>query len=185
MGKPEETYRMILDAAASTLVRLPGASLQDIAKAAGVGRATIHRYFRKRDDLIKELAQISLQDTSSVIEGVLAEEVSAAEKLRKLAATLLPMANRYQFLSFVWEMLDDPEIYRMYNRQMSCLHDLIDACKAEGHISPAVSTRWIASAFDSLIYAAWLSLEYGEIARNDASDLVVNTLINGVAPAQG
>jgi AcrR family transcriptional regulator len=181
LGKPEETYRMILDAAASTLVRLPGASLQDIAKAAGVGRATIHRYFRKRDDLIWELAKISLKDTSEAIENVLAEEGSAADKFRKLASVLLPMANRYQFLTYVWEMLDDPEIYRTYNRQMTSVHDLIDACKAEGHISPTVSTRWIASAFDSLIYAAWLSLEYGEIARNDASDLVVNTLLDGVA----
>lgn len=180
MGKPEETYRLILDAAASTLVRLPGASLQDIAEAAGVGRATVHRYFRKRDDLIKELAQISLRDTSEAIEQVTDQEGSAIDKLRRLIEVLMPMANRYQYLSYVWSMLDDPEIYRVYNRQVSAMHDLIDACKSESEISSAMSTRWIASAFDSLIYSAWLSLEYGEIARKDACDLVFNTLVNGV-----
>ena len=183
MGKPEETYRTIINAAASTLVRMPGASLQDIAEAAGVGRATLHRYFRKRDDLIKELAQIALTDTADAISSVMAEEGTASEKLKSLTAVLIPMANRYQYLSYVWSMLDDPEIYRAYNRQMGCMHDMIDACKAEGAIAATVSTRWIASAFDSLIYAAWLSLEYGEIARNDATDLVFNTLINGVSPA--
>lgn len=180
MGKPEETYRLILDAAASTLVRLPGASLQDIAEAAGVGRATIHRYFRKRDDLIKELAQISLRDTSQAIETVTAQEGKAIDKLRRLIEVLMPMANRYQFLSYVWSMLDDPEISRIYNRQTSAMYDLIDACKAEQEISVAISTRWIASVFDSLIYAAWLSQEYGEITRNDSCNMVFNTLIEGV-----
>ncbi len=172
---------MILDAAASTLVRLPGASLQDIAEAAGVGRATIHRYFRKREDLLKELAQISLKDTSEAIETTIAQDGKAIDKLRNLVEVLMPMANRYQYLSYVWSMLDDPEIYRVYNRQTTAMYDLVDACKAEGAISASVSTRWVTSAFDSLVYSAWLSQEYGEIARNDATDLVFNTLIHGVA----
>jgi len=171
---------MILDAAASTLVRMPGASLQDIAKAAGVGRATLHRYFRKRDDLIKELAQIALEDTAEAIEQVLSEQGLALDRLKKLVAMLLPMANRYHFLSYVWSMMDDVETSRLYNRQTSAMQDLIDACKAEGSISTNVSTRWVSAVFDSLLYTAWISLEYGEIARNDACDLVVNSLLNGV-----
>lgn len=180
VGKPEETHRMILDAAASTLVRMPGASLQDIAEAAGVGRATLHRYFRKREDLIKDLATTSLEDTADAIELALKASGPAIDRLKQLVVTLLPMANRYQFLSYVWSMMDDIHISRLYNRQSTAMQDLVDACKAEGSVASGVSSRWITSVFDSLLYTAWLSLEYGEIARNDAADLVINTLLDGV-----
>lgn len=180
MGKPEQTYRIILDAAASTLIRMPGASLQDIAKAAGVGRATLHRYFRKREDLTRELAQNALEETAVAIERVLAEGGPALDRLKSLVVILLPMANRYHFLSYVWSMMDDVEISRLYNRQIAAMQDLIEACKAEGTISNDVSTRWVSSVFDSLLYTAWISLESGEIARNDACDLVMGSFLDGV-----
>jgi TetR/AcrR family transcriptional regulator, mexCD-oprJ operon repressor len=48
---------VLLDGAASLLAANPGASMQDLARALGVGRATLHRHFSTRDELIGEIAR--------------------------------------------------------------------------------------------------------------------------------
>ncbi|HEX4245606.1 MAG TPA: TetR family transcriptional regulator, partial [Acidimicrobiales bacterium] len=54
----------ILDAAALVLSdKGDTASMEDVAAAAGVGRATIYRYFPSRDDLLSALTELAIDDT--------------------------------------------------------------------------------------------------------------------------
>ncbi|MFI6310264.1 TetR/AcrR family transcriptional regulator [Nocardia fusca] len=59
-GDVEEARGQILDAAQSTFLRFGVAktTMDDVAKAAGVSRPTIYRYFRDRDTLIAELIRM-------------------------------------------------------------------------------------------------------------------------------
>ena len=47
----------IIDAAIDTLARNPGASLSEIASRAGVGRASLHRHFSSRGDLVAAITR--------------------------------------------------------------------------------------------------------------------------------
>jgi serine phosphatase RsbU (regulator of sigma subunit) len=61
----------ILDAAERLLERSPSATLADIAAAAGVARSTLHRRFRRRDDLLAALRHRPQDTTSDRPTGVL------------------------------------------------------------------------------------------------------------------
>ncbi|MET8430425.1 helix-turn-helix domain-containing protein [Nocardia sp. NPDC004860] len=59
-GDVEEARSQILEAAEATFLHygVDKTTMDDIAKAAGVSRPTIYRYFRDRDTLIAELIQL-------------------------------------------------------------------------------------------------------------------------------
>lgn len=59
-GNVDEARGQLLDAAQETLLRYGVAktTMEDIARAAGVSRPTIYRYFRDRDDLVTEIIRM-------------------------------------------------------------------------------------------------------------------------------
>ena len=54
--RSEKSRRAILDAASGILARDRSASMSAIATATGIGRATLHRHFPTRNDLISAIA---------------------------------------------------------------------------------------------------------------------------------
>ncbi len=172
----------ILDAAAKLLVEDPGASLVQIAKTAGVGRATLHRLFANRDALLRDLALEALAACDAACEGIEERASSASEALRAVIEAILPLGDRFHIVLMSEGVFADPDVAAVYERQMREMDELIDAVKQEGGIDLALPTRWIVSVLDALIYTAWTSMQAGDIARNDAPALVYRTFLRGAAP---
>ena len=49
-------------------------------------------------------------------------------------------------------------------------------------VAPELSNAWVIAAMDSLIWAAWVTVEQGYLARREAPGLVVRSLFQGVVP---
>ncbi|MGI9504413.1 MAG: TetR/AcrR family transcriptional regulator [Geminicoccaceae bacterium] len=58
----------IIEAAFQLFGRDPSASLADIAERAGVGRATLHRHFKGRDDLMVVLAHTAMRELDEAVD---------------------------------------------------------------------------------------------------------------------
>lgn len=172
----------LLDAAAATLAENPSASLSEIARRAGVGRATLHRHFASRDALIAALTREALARIDAVTAPIDAQAESAGEALWLVLDAVVPLGDRYHFLSRQTDATSDPEVAEITARQTAELAALIDAVKAEGGIAPEVPTGWAVVALDSLIYAAWSAVEDGSIAPRDAASLVHRTFLQGLGP---
>lgn len=169
----------ILKAAADILARNPGASFTELAPAIGISRATLYRHFAQREELIRALAMYALHEYDKKMNLIDKQNLPPLEKLKALLGALLPMGEQFHFLSKEWEAIDDPEIADIYNRQSDGLVRLIQAAKDDGSIAQDTPTAWIVQALEALIYAAWESVEAGDIARNDAPSLVYRTLMEG------
>ena len=66
-------YQQILDAAAELFAErgFEGASIQDIAQKAGVGKGTVYLYFKTKDDLIRQVYEYCYEmDIRACMEGV-------------------------------------------------------------------------------------------------------------------
>ena len=174
----------ILLAAATTLARDPGASLQEIATEAGVGRATIHRYFAKREDLLRELALSCIREIDELTAPIGELDLTASEALLKVLEVVVPLGNRYRVLGSEGSLINDPEASRGYQRHLEELSELVDQLKIEGAVAPDVPTTWVVSAIESLIYAAWSSAADGYIAEREAAQLVYRTVIAGLGVPQ-
>lgn len=175
----------LLDAAADLLSRNPGAALTEIAERAGVGRATLHRHFPAREDLISALARDALQRLDQATAQLSPERLTARDFLFRMLEAVLPLGDRVRFLANEPAAFADPAIKAVYDRQLEELGELVEWLKAEGEIAVEVPTAWAVAVIDGQIYAAWTAVQDGSIARRDAPGLLFRTLLRGLGPAGG
>jgi len=169
----------IIEAAFDVFSRNRSAALSEVADRAGVGRATLHRHFASRDDLIRTLALVALDEMDKATEAACDHADSYSDALRLSLEALIPLGDRYGFLAFE-PIEDDPDISTAYECQMNETRDTVEEAKREGAFDKAVPTDWIVEAFDHLLYAAWESVKAGKATHAQAADLAWRTLTNGL-----
>jgi len=176
--KPRDS---ILAAAFEVYSDRPTASLADVAERAGVGRATLHRYFPGRADLMRALAKIALAELETAVEAATQDATSHEEGLRKALFAIVPLATRQWFLSFEG-VETDPEIAAGYATSRDALRQSVEAAKAEGVFATDVPTVWIVEVFDTLVFGAWSLVRAGEATPKHAAALAWRTLRTGLGP---
>lgn len=179
-SRSERVRGQILEAAIGVLVADPGASMQAVADAAGVSRATLHRHFTGRQDLVREIALDALAECEAAVVAARLEEGSVAESITRLVEGLVPIGERFQFLLYEAQLAGDPEFAAADARVLRPVGELIERGKRDGTFRPEVPAAWIGDALGALIYAAWESVRDGKIARRDAPGLVTATLLTGL-----
>jgi len=92
------TPAAILDTAAHLLAERRDASMNDIAAAAGVGRATLYRYFPTREALVQALADEALAEVGSRLADAGLDTAPFPEALQRLCRAVLAVGDRYVVL---------------------------------------------------------------------------------------
>lgn len=181
-SKPS-TKESLIDAAIRVFSARPTASLSDVAESAGVKRVTLHRLIGSRDDLLKEIAFRSLEEMDRAATSAAESEKSAVGKLRAMVAALVPIADRCHFLwqhPGIWESESIAKEIKKYDAE---LYELIEMAKLEGGIAVDIPNAWVAASMDAIIYTALTTARSGDIAVNDAAELAVRTLFQGIEPS--
>ena len=176
MARPVEYMRAdaarnvhrIVAVAARLLGDDPGAGMADVAAAAEVSRATVYRHFPTREALIAaihaqafELAQQTLQDAAL-------DQGSATDALRRLIPAWLALVERY---AFVERPEPDPERKHVLKAPLLALFE-----RGEFR-TPA---EWSVRAFGALLLAGAKAVNDGALTRDEAADLIFNTLTEGL-----
>ena len=174
-----DTRDAIIEAAFEVYSKNPKASLGDVAKRAGVGRATLHRHFPGRSELMRALAKIALCELDEAVEQATAHAQSYAEGFRLSLFAIVPLANRQWFLANE-EQDADPETVSAYRASRKELYDDVEKAKVEGVFDVHVPTAWIVEAYENLTYAAWSLVRSGEATPNQAAELAWRTLSSGM-----
>jgi AcrR family transcriptional regulator len=87
----ERRYREVLDAAASVFAEkgYAGASTRDIAERLGVRQASLYYYFPSKEAALGAICELGVKDFISTLQAIIAESISAADKLRAAIANHL------------------------------------------------------------------------------------------------
>ena len=168
----------ILDAAIDVLGRNPGASLLEVAARAGVGRASLHRHFPARDDLVAAVTRRCMDETEAATAAAVQDAGSARDTLSRVLKAVIPLGDRYHFLASLSSA--DAELHARYEAELEWLTGLIDSLKKEGVIAPDVPLTWAAANIDAQIWIAWSEVAAGRLAAADAADLAFHTLLEGL-----
>ncbi len=173
----------ILEAAFVLFSRDASASLAEVAAQAGVGRATLHRHFSSRDDLIRTLALVAIDEMDEAVESACANAQSATEVLRLSLAALIPLGDRHGFIT-QHPIENDAEIAEQFRQADDATREMVEAAKTEGLFDASVSSDWITHVYNALLYAGWESVKQGETTAQQAADLAWRSLTTGLGAAK-
>lgn len=181
----EPTRAAVLRAAAAVLAVDSGASLAQIAAAAGVGRTTVHRAFPTRADLLTALAVDAVGHVRAAIDAARLEDGPATEVLERVAAQVLPLADQVRFLDAGPEVWDLPELRDAWWSISSALDALVRRGQREGDLRADVPAEVVVEAFTGMLWGIWSGIRDGRVAPATATRHLVALALGGAATTGG
>lgn len=176
----------ILAAAQRHLNVDPRASMAVLAAAAGVGRATLHRHFASREELLHELGTRSIDRWEQSLDAADAAGAAGSGDAERLLECLGDLLGRYLADSddFGFALTDsyltsaDDLVLRsdaLVEREV----ELFTAAQAAGVLRADVTPRWLTHATYGLLVAAREAVREGDVPRRDLDALVLSTFLTG------
>lgn len=170
--------RAILEAAAHLLADDPDASMQQVAAAAGVHRATLYRHFPAREDLLLAIHRLALEEGLRAIEAARPDEGNAADALVRVIGAIAAVGDRYRMTIGTRDFAE--ELGELRERSGALLIGLAERGRAEGSLRRDIDARWIIVATYYLLVGALGEVALGEMAPEDVAGRISSVLLDGV-----
>lgn len=174
----EAEDKRILVSLAVALVNQPRASLQDLARAIGISKATLYRYCRTRQALIDRLATHSGRVVSEVIAAAHLDSTPPLEALRKLIAGHLENRELTVFLMHYWK--DATTAAGMDVEWDKALDAFFLRGQQAGVFRIDISAPALTEIFVNVLIGLSDAERRGRIARVGLAELIENALLNGI-----
>jgi AcrR family transcriptional regulator len=172
----------ILEAAATVLAAEgERASMLDVAAAAGMGRATVYRYFPSRQALLDALAEVALQRAGEQLAAAGLDRVSAVEGVARAIRALVAIGDYFVVLERE-RVRPDPE--RLEAEIGAPLRALLERGQADGEIRADVPAPWLTEALLGLVVNILLAPRL--LGAEDTIAAVTSLFLDGCAgPGSG
>lgn len=171
----------IVDAATALLAVDPDASVQDIAKAAGVGRVTLYGHFDSRTALITEVATRAIAQTEESL-----RDLDLAGSPRDAMALLLDatwlLTHRFgAIVVAAGQALPPDELRRAHEGPAKRVRALLEHGRREGEFRSDMPVEWQVTTIQAVLHAASAAVHRGEITADEAPRLVTQTVLAALA----
>ena len=170
----------ILDGAAE-IFALQGeqASMNDVAEAAGVARATVYRYFPNRESLLAELALVAVNDVAGRLASARIDEVAPEEGVTRAVRALVDVGDWFVLLARE-RRRSDPE---RFERQLTePIRRLFERGQASGDIRQDITSARLTESLIGLIIGVLTSRP--PLGREDMIATITSLFLDG-ARARG
>ena len=174
----ERSVASILDAALEALASDPDASMAEIARRAGVVRATIYAHFPTRESLLDDVmehAVAEVAEAAAAAEPTRGEPREALERV--LRATWTKLSNFHVLLAINTARLSVKELHRRHVPVMTHFVPLIERGQKEGVFRSDVPVSWHLAVIRSLVHTASAELQSGRLPATEVEDTVVTTVL--------
>lgn len=169
----------VLRSAATLLSHKATATMDEVAKAAGIGRATLHRHFAGRDALVRALEELGLREFEAAVESARLHEGDPADALRRLVTASTPATGLLGFLISENQLFEGEHVNEGWDRLDARIAALFRRGQEEGGFRVDLSASWLAEALYGLISAGAWSVHSGRLAANDYQYMTTELLLGG------
>ncbi len=171
----------VIAAAAQVLARNRSASMSEIADAARISRATLHRIFPGREVMVEAIVERACEHAVQVFDEVGVDTSELPEGLRRLAEELLPSAH-FWVLAINEPMIDEvPRLAKVASELEERLVEMMRRGQQHGALREDLSARWMAYFFGMSLVTAHEAVSAGVLAGRDALDALMTSTLQGVA----
>lgn len=178
----ERSVASILDAAIEALASDPESSMADIARRAGVVRATVYVHFPTRDDLIAAVTERAIDEVGQAIAAAEPERGAAEQALRRVVATTWRKLGRFHALVAVNSRLPQADLRRRHHKVLRALEPLIERGQRDASFRADVPPAWHLSMLLALMHAASAEVQAGRLTAADAEAAVTDTVLGALRP---
>jgi AcrR family transcriptional regulator len=176
----ERSIARILDAAVTCLSLDPDASMADIARQAGVVRATIYVHFPTRESLIAAVTHHAINDVAQVIASADPESGDPTEALRRVISTTWKTLGRYHALVAINTRLPHEELHHQHASALGALEPLIVRGQKSGAFRADVPASWHLATLLALIHGASGELSAARIAEGQVEHALIATVVGAL-----
>ncbi|MFZ0041824.1 MAG: helix-turn-helix domain-containing protein [Solirubrobacteraceae bacterium] len=165
----------ILDGAAQLfVVRGEQASMNEVAEAAGVARATVYRYFPNREALLDELAATAVGEVDSRLAAARIDEMESSEGVSRAVRALVEVGDLFVLLTRE-RLRSDPEQYE--RKLVLPLRRLLERAQADGEIRPDISSTRLTESLIGLVVGSLTST--APLGKEDMTATVTGLFLDG------
>ena len=178
----ERSIASILDAALEALASDPDASMAEIARRAGVVRATIYVHFPTRESLLDAVMERSVTEVAEATRAAephLGEPVEALERV--LRATWRELARFHALLAINTARLSAEELHRRHLPVLDQLEPLIERGQREGVFRRDLPVAWHLAVVRAIVHTASAAIQGGRIPESEAEAAMLSTAIAAVS----
>ena len=179
----ERNTTAIINAALEALADDPDVSMAEIARRAGVVRATVYMHFPTRESLLDAVMEDAVAQVAEATRGAEPTQGEPEEALeRVLRATWQKLSDFQTLLAINTSRLSAKELHRRHQPVMTLFVPLIERGQKKGVFRSDLPVAWHLGMIRAIAHAASAELRSGRIDEQSVEDALISTAKNALRP---
>jgi AcrR family transcriptional regulator len=178
----DRSVQAILAAALEALASDPDSSMAEIARRAGLVRATIYVHFPTRESLLDAVMEHAVAEVAQATREAEPQRGEPNEALeRVLLATWQKLSQFHTLLAINTSRLSAAELHRRHLPVTTQLAPLIERGQQEGVFRSDLPVSWHLAVIRSIVHTASSELQSGRISQAEVERAMLTTTLAAVA----
>jgi AcrR family transcriptional regulator len=178
----ERSVAAILDAGLEALASDPESSMSEIARRAGVVRATIYVHYPTRTALLDAVMEYAVGLVVEAMRGAEAQRGEPVEALeRVLRATWRQLAQFHGLLALNIARLSAEELHRRHRPMLDQLEPLIERGQEQGVFRRDLPVVWHLAVLRAIVHAASTEIRAGRLPDSEAEAAMLSTAVAAIS----
>jgi AcrR family transcriptional regulator len=178
----ERSVAAILDAALDALASDPDTSMSEIARRAGVVRATVYVHFPTRESLLDAVMEHAVADVAEATRAAEPQRGEPKEALERVLRATWQELDRFQaLLTINMTRLSPEELHRRHLPVLEQLAPLIERGQKQGVFRSDLPVAWHLAVIRAIVHTASNEIQGSRIEESEAEAAMLSTAIAAIS----